>query len=122
VFLILRQSESAGTSRVAGNLDSLSVRGAKIFEQFSWRFTSLIDMPRKLRHIPEGGSLVEVTCRTVQSRLLLTPRPFVWEIVIGILARAKRMYPVQLICFTFMTTQSLCLALSSPLLSVNSVG
>src|SRR5690349_2188037 len=60
-------------------------------------------MPRKLRHIPEGGSLVEVTCRTLQSRLLLTPRAHVWETVIGILARAKRQYPVQLICFSFVS-------------------
>jgi len=67
-------------------------------------------MPRKLRHIPEGGSLVEVTCRTVQSRLLLTPRPFVREIVIGILARAKRMYPLHLICFTFVSNHMHALA------------
>jgi REP element-mobilizing transposase RayT len=67
-------------------------------------------MPRKLRHIPEGGSLVEVTCRTVQSRLLLTPRAFVREIVIGILARAKRMYPVQLVCFTCVSNHYHCLA------------
>jgi REP element-mobilizing transposase RayT len=60
-------------------------------------------MPRKLRHIPEGGSLVEVTCRTVQSRLLLTPRAHVRETVIGILARAKRKYPLQLVCFSFVS-------------------
>ncbi|HYG64159.1 MAG TPA: transposase [Thermoanaerobaculia bacterium] len=58
-------------------------------------------MPRKIRHVPEGGSLVEVTCRTVQSRLLLAPRAYVREIVLGVLARAKRLYPVQLICFAF---------------------
>ena len=67
-------------------------------------------MPRKLRHIPEGGSLVEVTCRTIQSRLLLTPRPFVREIVIGILARAKQLYPVQFICFTFVSNHMHALA------------
>jgi hypothetical protein len=32
-------------------------------------------MSRNLRFIPKQGTLVEVTCRTVQSRLLLTPRP-----------------------------------------------
>jgi len=58
-------------------------------------------MPRKLRHVPEGGSLVEVTCRTVQSRLLLAPRTYVRETVLGVLARAKRLYPVKLICFVF---------------------
>jgi REP element-mobilizing transposase RayT len=59
-------------------------------------------MPRKLRHVLEGGSLVEVTCRTVQSRLLLTPRAHVRKIVIGVLARAKRLYPVQLVAFSFL--------------------
>jgi REP element-mobilizing transposase RayT len=44
-----------------------------------------------------------VTCRTVQSRLLLTPRAYVREIVIGVLARAKRLYPVQLIAFSFVS-------------------
>jgi len=66
-------------------------------------------MPRKLRHIPEGGALVEVTCRTVQSRLLLTPRAHVREIVIGVLARAKRLYPVQLIGFAFASNHFHCL-------------
>jgi len=59
-------------------------------------------MPKKLRHVPEGGSLVEVTCRTVQSRLLLAPRAYVRETVLGVLARAQRMYPVQLIAFSFL--------------------
>ena len=27
-------------------------------------------MGRKLRYLPEGGALVEVTCRTLQGRLL----------------------------------------------------
>ncbi|HYG62494.1 MAG TPA: transposase [Thermoanaerobaculia bacterium] len=42
-----------------------------------------------------------MTCRTVQSRLLLTPRAHVQEIVLGVLARAKRMYPLDLIVFAF---------------------
>ena len=32
-------------------------------------------MGRKLRYIPEEGALVEVTCRTLQGRLLLRPSP-----------------------------------------------
>ena len=32
-------------------------------------------MGRKLRYIPDGGALVEVTCRTLHGRLLLRPSP-----------------------------------------------
>lgn len=46
-------------------------------------------MARLLRFIPDGGSLVEVTIRTLQSRLLLAPSPELNRIVIGALARSK---------------------------------
>ena len=39
-------------------------------------------MGRKLRYLPEGGALVEVTCRTLQGRLRLRElsiRPFYWK-------------------------------------------
>ena len=39
-------------------------------------------MPRKLRFIPEEGTLVEVTCRTIQSRMLLRPSPGLNEILL----------------------------------------
>ena len=42
-----------------------------------------------------------MTCRTVQSRLLLAPRAHVRETVLGVLARAKRLYPLKLVCFAF---------------------
>jgi hypothetical protein len=48
-------------------------------------------MPRRLRFVPEGGALVEVTCRTFQSRLLLRPSPLLNEIFLGVLARAHRL-------------------------------
>jgi hypothetical protein len=32
-------------------------------------------MSRKLRFLPSGVAMVEVTCRTVQGRLLLSPPP-----------------------------------------------
>ena len=51
-------------------------------------------MPRDLRYIPEGGALVEVTVRTVQSRLLLRPGPAANEIILGVLGRAQRLYGV----------------------------
>jgi REP element-mobilizing transposase RayT len=48
---------------------------------------------RRLRFVPEGGALVEVTCRTIHSRFLLCPGPVLNEIVIGVLGRAQRKYP-----------------------------
>jgi hypothetical protein len=49
-------------------------------------------MSRGLRFVPEGGALVEVTLRTIQSRLLLRPSPAVNEIILGVLGRAQRLY------------------------------
>ncbi len=45
-------------------------------------------MARRLRYLPEG-SLVEVTCRTVQGRLLLRPSPHFNELALGVLGRAQ---------------------------------
>jgi putative transposase len=52
-------------------------------------------MARKLRYIPEGGALVEVTCRTLQSRFLLRPGGDLDEIIVGVLGRAQRLYQVR---------------------------
>jgi hypothetical protein len=40
-------------------------------------------MSRRLRFVPEGGALVEVTCRTVQGRHLLRPSPQLNKIVLS---------------------------------------
>jgi hypothetical protein len=56
-------------------------------------------MGRKLRYIPDGGALVEVTCRTLHGRLLLRPSPELNDITAGILGRAQRLYPVHLVAF-----------------------
>jgi hypothetical protein len=77
-------------------------------------------MSRKLRFIPEGGSLVEVTNRTIQGRLLLRPSPQLNDILLGVLGRAQRLYPLGVIGYSFLMSQSECLALPSPLFSVNS--
>jgi hypothetical protein len=53
--------------------------------------------------VPEGGSLVEVTVRTSQSRLLLRPGPAVNEIILGVLGRAQRLYPVRCCSIVFMS-------------------
>src|SRR5436190_1472198 len=53
-------------------------------------------MSRPLRYLPEGGSLVEVTCRTLHARFLLRPCPQWNQIAIGVLGRAQRLYGVQI--------------------------
>jgi putative transposase len=61
-------------------------------------------MSRRLRFVPEGGSLVEVTCRTVQSRHLLRPSREVNEIIAGVLGRAQRLYDIRICAFVFLSS------------------
>ena len=56
---------------------------------------------RRPRYIPEGGGLVEVTCRTIHSRFLLRPHPAVNDIVVGVLGRAQRKYPIRVCSYAF---------------------
>ena len=56
-------------------------------------------MGRKLRYIPDGGGLVEVTSRTLHGRPLLRPSRELNDITAGILGRAQRLYPVDLVAF-----------------------
>ena len=53
-------------------------------------------MGRRLRFIPPGGSLVEVTNRTIQGRFLLRPSADLNRLIIGVLGRAQRLYGVRL--------------------------
>jgi hypothetical protein len=56
-------------------------------------------MERRLRYLPrEGSGLVEVTCRTLQGRFLLTPSTQLNEIILGALGRAQELYPVAVGC------------------------
>ena len=48
-------------------------------------------MARRLRYVPPGGALVEVTCRTIQGRLLLRPSAGMNDVIRGVLARAARL-------------------------------
>jgi REP element-mobilizing transposase RayT len=59
-------------------------------------------MSRRIRFVPPG-SLVEVTCRTVQGRLLLRPSPILRDLTLGVLARAARLYPVEIHAFAFLS-------------------
>ena len=60
------------------------------------------DMGRRIRFVPPG-SLVEVTCRTVQGRCLLRPTPLISDLIRGALARAARLYPVEIHAFCFLS-------------------
>ena len=59
-------------------------------------------MGRRLRYLPpEGSGLVEVTCRTLQGRFLLTPSTELNEVILGALGRAQELYPVGICAFAF---------------------
>lgn len=60
-------------------------------------------MGRPPRYVPPGGALVEVTCRTIQGRLLLKPFPGLREILVGVLSRANELYPVRLCAYAFLS-------------------
>ncbi len=62
-------------------------------------------MGRGLRFVPdqEGGTLVEVTCRCINSLLLLRPGQTLDPIIIGALARSKRRYGVRIVAFAFLS-------------------
>ena len=61
-------------------------------------------MPRKLRFVPEGGSLVEITCRVIGGEFLLEPCPAVNELIIGIIGRAQRLHDMEICSLVFLTS------------------
>jgi REP element-mobilizing transposase RayT len=58
-------------------------------------------MGRLPRYVPPGGALVEVTTRTQDARFLLRPSDPLNDVIIGILARAKRLYPLRICGLAF---------------------
>ena len=95
------QPARCGSLRPAVSRPSLEVR-CQPFRKSAGIDSVLGNMPRRLRFIPPG-SLVEVTCRTVQGRLLLSPTPILRDLTLGVLARAARLYPVELHAFAFLS-------------------
>jgi REP element-mobilizing transposase RayT len=59
-------------------------------------------MARRLRLLDTEGGVVEVTSRTVHGRFLLRPSPEVNDIILGVLGRAQRLFPVDLFAFVFL--------------------
>jgi Transposase IS200 like. len=41
------------------------------------------------------------TCRTIQGRLLIRPSPLLNEIILGVLGRAQRRYPLEIVGYVF---------------------
>jgi hypothetical protein len=62
-------------------------------------------MPRPLRFIPEH-SIVEITTRTLQGRLLLKPSPELTDIILGIIGKAQALYGMTIHAFVFLSTHS----------------
>ena len=60
-------------------------------------------MGRRLRFIPEGGAVIEITLRTVGARFLLKPSEELNESIVGVLARAQRIYEVPVHAIVFMS-------------------
>ena len=59
---------------------------------------------RRLRYIPPPGLTVEVTARTVQSRLLLRPSKETNDLILGVLGRALERHPrIALHAFVFLS-------------------
>jgi len=62
-------------------------------------------MPRPLRFIPDH-SLVEITTRTIQGRLLLNPSSELTDILLGIIGRAQTLYAMTIHAFVFLSTHA----------------
>ena len=64
-------------------------------------------MARRLRHLPEPNSLVEITTRTFQGRFLLRPSEEVNKTILGTIGRALDMFDgVLLHCVTVLSTHA----------------
>ena len=60
-------------------------------------------MARPLRYLPTDCPLVEVTCRTIQGRMLLRPSRELKRRILGVLARAAARYQVGVCTFIFLS-------------------
>jgi hypothetical protein len=65
-------------------------------------------MGRRLRWVPEEGSLVDITCRTVQGRRLFRPGLELNEVVLGVFGRAQRLYPIRIVFLAVLSSHLLC--------------
>lgn len=63
-------------------------------------------MPRRLRYVPQPGTLIEVTCRVIQGRMLLTPNRPLNEMIVGTLARGKQHFGVRICAVAFLSNHA----------------
>ena len=62
-------------------------------------------MPRPLRFVP-ANSVVEITTRTLQGRLLLTPSPELTDIILGVIGKAQDLYKMSIHAFVVLGTHT----------------
>jgi len=68
-------------------------------------------MSRPLRFVPTANSLVEVTSRTIQGRLLLRATPPINQAIVGVLGRGQKKYGMVVHCAVALSTTCIfCLA------------
>jgi len=67
------------------------------------RISSNEMMAGEPRYVPQGGALVEVSNRTIQGRFLLRPSPELNEIILGVMGRAQRLFPLRIFAFQFLS-------------------
>ncbi len=60
-------------------------------------------MGRKLRYLPEGDHLVEVTCRIIHRRFLLRPSPKLNALIVGALARFQKSHDIKICGFVYLS-------------------
>jgi REP element-mobilizing transposase RayT len=62
-------------------------------------------MPRPLRFVP-ANSVVEITTRTLQGRLLLRPSSELTEIILGVIGKAQDLYQMSIYAFVVLGTHA----------------
>jgi putative transposase len=62
-------------------------------------------MPRPLRFVP-ANSVVEITTRTLQGRLLLKPSPELTDLILGVIGKAQDLYKMSIHAFVVLGTHA----------------
>lgn len=70
-------------------------------------------MGRPIRYMPEPHTIFEVTCRTIQGRYLLRPSKKLNDLVLGVIGRSAKRYPVKLYIFVVLSNH-MHIILSAP--------
>jgi REP element-mobilizing transposase RayT len=85
-------------------LEEAGLAGTTLFKWEVWRLENVLwGMGRRIRFLPSGCHVVEITNRTIGRHLLLAPSKRLREITLGALGRAQRIYGVQIHAFVFLS-------------------